>query len=78
MKVSNEIIMSGETRNLDTARRFLKAIEASASGDAAAFYASDVVAECFPHKLAPKGMTTDLAALHASSGRGKQLMVRQS
>ncbi len=70
--------MSQESDNLEIARRYLRSIEESASGDATAFFAPDVVAQWYPHRLAPKGMTADLAAMRASAERGKQLMTRQT
>jgi ketosteroid isomerase-like protein len=70
--------MSTEAQNLETARRYLQAIEAGASGDATVFFAPDVVAQWFPHKLAPKGMTADLTAMRASAERGKRLMAKQT
>jgi ketosteroid isomerase-like protein len=69
--------MSQESDNLETARRYLRSIEEGASGDAMAFFAPNVVAQWYPHRLAPKGSTADLPAMRASAERGKQLMTRQ-
>jgi ketosteroid isomerase-like protein len=70
--------MSEGAANLEVARRYLHFIEEGASGDIAVFFAPDVVAEWFPHKLAPNGMTADLAAMKAASERGKTIMARQT
>jgi len=70
--------VSNEAEHLDLARRYLRSIEEGTSGDVAAFFAPDVVAQWYPHKLAPKGMTADLAAMRAASERGKTLMTRQT
>jgi ketosteroid isomerase-like protein len=69
--------MSGPERNLEIARRYLRAIENGTPGDVVGFFAPDVVAHWHPHKLAPKGMTADLAAMRASSERGSKLMTSQ-
>ena len=70
--------MSNEAEHLEIARRYLRSIEEGASDDVVAFFAPDVVAHWYPHKLAAKGMTADLAAMKAASERGKSLMARQT
>jgi ketosteroid isomerase-like protein len=70
--------MSDGQQNLETAKRYLQSIESGASAETISFFATDVVAQWYPHKLAPSGMTADLAALRASSERGKKLMARQT
>src|SRR5215472_1426551 len=68
--------MSDCQHNLETARAYLRSIETGS--DAVSFFAPDVIARWYPHKLAPKGMTAELAALRAASDRGKKLMSSQS
>jgi hypothetical protein len=57
--------MSDCARNLERARQYLRAIETGA--DAVSFFAPDAAARWYPHKLAPKGMTADLAAMREAS-----------
>lgn len=64
--------------NLDTARRYLNAIEAGADPDALAnFFALDVTQVEYPNRLVPNGATRDLAALLEGSRRGKQAVSAQ-
>jgi ketosteroid isomerase-like protein len=65
--------------NIETARRYLAAIEASTaeSGDpdgAAAFYHPDVVQEEFPNRFVPNGARRDLAALREAAARGRTVL----
>ena len=69
--------MSEQEQNLEVACRYLRAIENGTAGDIVGFFAPDVIAHWYPHKLAPKGMTADLAAMRASSERGSKLMASQ-
>jgi len=73
-----------ETANLETARRFLAAIEAStdtsstATADGAdTFYAPDVVQEEFPHRFVPAGGRRDLDGLRAAAERGRAVLSGQ-
>lgn len=72
------VTMSSQAENLEIARRYLRAIENGSSADPMDFLATDVSARWYPHKLAPKGMTADLKALHAASERGKKVMASQT
>jgi ketosteroid isomerase-like protein len=66
-----------ETANLETARRYLAAIEASTAGEpgaAEAFFTPDVVQEEFPNRIVPKGATRDLAALREAAERGRKVL----
>jgi ketosteroid isomerase-like protein len=66
-----------ETANLETARRYLAAIEASTAGEpdgAGAFFSADVVQEEFPNRLVPNGAKRDLAALREAAERGRKVM----
>ena len=69
-----------EAANLETARRYLAAIEADTSGDPAhvggsiAFFAPDVVQVEFPNRLVPAGATRDLAALRDAAARGRGVL----
>ena len=67
-----------EHDNLETARRYLAALERGAVGDElAAFFAPDVVQQEFPNRLTPNGARRDLAALLDGAERGQQVMAAQ-
>ena len=69
---------STEEENLAAARRYIKAVESGATGDAlAAFYAAGVVQEEFPNRLMPNGARRDLPALLEAADRGAQVMTSQ-
>jgi ketosteroid isomerase-like protein len=64
--------------NVENVKRYLRAIEAGATGDAlAAFYAPDVVQEEFPNRLVPNGARRDLAALLEGAERGQRVLRAQ-
>ena len=75
-----------EAANLETARRYLAAIEASSGGSgdsggsgtesAESFFAPDVVQEEFPNRLVPAGARRDLTALREAAARGRGVMQR--
>ena len=69
--------MSAPELNLETARRYLRANENGRPEEIVGFFAPEAVAHWYPHKLVPKGMTADLAAMRASSERGSKLMASQ-
>jgi ketosteroid isomerase-like protein len=63
---------------LETARRYLAALEAGAVGDDLAnFFSEDVIQEEFPNRLVPTGARRDLAALLEGAVRGQALMQTQ-
>ena len=65
--------------NLETARRYVAAIAAGATGEKlAAFYTPDVVQEEFPNRLVPNGASRGLAGLLEGAARGKELMSAQT
>lgn len=73
-----------ERENLETARRYLAAIEASTSpngdaalSDASAYFAPDVVQEELPNRLVPSGARRDIAALREAAERGKGVLRSQ-
>ena len=67
--------MSTPESNLDTARRYLRAIERGADeSELAAFFAPDVVQEEFPNRLVPAGARRDLDGLMEGRRRGKQVL----
>jgi ketosteroid isomerase-like protein len=70
-----------EAANLEIARRYLAAIEASTSGAAGpapggveAFLAPDIQQEEFPNRFAPAGARRDLAALREAGERGRKVL----
>ena len=70
-----------EAANLETARRYLAAIEGEsaggARGSADAFFAADVVQEEFPNRLVPTGARRDRAALREAAERGRAVLRAQ-
>jgi ketosteroid isomerase-like protein len=72
-----------ERANLERARRYLAAIEAtsneseSARAGAEPFFAPDVVQQEFPNRLVPNGATRDLAALREGAERGRKVLRSQ-
>src|SRR5687768_1459071 len=71
--------MSSAEENVETARRYLAALErradASEVGD---FFAPDVVQEEFPNRLVPQGARRDLQALTEGRERGLRAMSAES
>ena len=67
-----------ETANLETARRYLAAIEAVTDGGAApnplAFLTEDIVQEEFPNRFVPSGARRDLTAMREAGERGRKVM----
>lgn len=77
-------LSDGEVANLETARRFLAAVEAGTAaapgtglGAVEAYYAPDVLQTEFPNQFVPAGAERDLAALRAASERGRGVMRAQ-
>lgn len=67
-----------ESANLQTARRYLEAIDRGAPWDEmAAFFTEDVVQEEFPNRLVPGGARRGLEDLRAGAERGKLVMAAQ-
>lgn len=67
-----------ESDNLALATRFLRAVEAGATGEAlAAFFHPDLVQHELPNRLFPAGVRRDRAAVLASAERGAGLMRSQ-
>lgn len=66
------------TTHLDTARRYLQAIEQGATGDAlAAFFHPEVSLKEYPNRLNPQGQQRDLRAALESAERGQKLLASQ-
>ena len=66
------------TTNLDTARRYLRAIEDGATGEAlAAFFHPEVTQREYPNRLVPHGATRDLRALLEGAERGQKVISGQ-
>jgi ketosteroid isomerase-like protein len=67
-------------RNLERARQYLAAIEAShspdgpASGEPFAFLASDIQQIEYPNQFVPKGASRDLAAMREAGERGRRVI----
>jgi ketosteroid isomerase-like protein len=66
------------TTNLDTARRYLRAIEQGATGEAlAAFFHPEVTQREYPNRLVPTGATRDLKAVLDGAERGQKVVASQ-
>jgi ketosteroid isomerase-like protein len=66
------------TTNLDTTRRYLRAIEQGATGEAlAAFFHPEVTQREYPNRLVPTGATRDLRALLEGAERGQTAVTGQ-
>jgi len=64
--------------NIETARRYLQALESGASGERlAAFFHPDVIQQEFPNRLVPQGKTMNLRELHESAERGQKVLESQ-
>jgi ketosteroid isomerase-like protein len=64
--------------NLETARRYLQALERGETGAALRnFFAPDVVFEAFPNRFRPLGETLNLASALENVERGKKAMSHQ-
>lgn len=65
-------------RNLETAKRYLSAIEQGiACKQMAEFFSPEVIQEEFPNRLVPTGAKRDLAALLDGCERGKKVISSQ-
>jgi ketosteroid isomerase-like protein len=66
------------TSNLETARRFVQAVEQGAASDALRQLCDPAVTQHeYPNRLFPKGAQRDAKALLESSERGKQVLSSQ-
>jgi ketosteroid isomerase-like protein len=67
-----------QSPNVETARRYLNAIERGATGDTLAeFFTPNVVQEEFPNRLMTHGARRDLAALLEGAERGQKVISAQ-
>ncbi len=66
------------TDNLETARRYLEALETGAHGDSLAeFFTKDVVQEEFPNRLSPIGVHRNLNAILDAARKGRKVIRAQ-
>jgi ketosteroid isomerase-like protein len=71
----SDIAVDTESRNIETVRRYLSAIESRVEPEElATFFHPDVVQEEFPNRLMEKGARRDLAGLLEASVRGRKVM----
>ena len=64
--------------NLETALRFVKAVEQGATGDTLLqFFHPDITQDEYPNRLFPQGAHRDAKALRESSERGQQVLSSQ-
>lgn len=70
--------MSIETDNIETARRYLEAIEKGVGfEELAEFFAPDVIQREYPNRLMPNGARRDLAQLREAGERGQKVVASQ-
>jgi ketosteroid isomerase-like protein len=69
---------SGMSDNLETARRYLKAIESGQMEELAGLFDPEVIVEIFPSKFFPQGSRSNLAAIRAAAERGRKVMTSQT
>jgi ketosteroid isomerase-like protein len=65
-----------EQANLETARRYLRAIEERAE-DTLSFFTEDVVQEEFPNRFVPNGARRGLQELREAAERGRKVLTAQ-
>jgi ketosteroid isomerase-like protein len=71
--------MSSADANVETARRYLAALERRAdAAEVAQFFAPDVVQEEFPNRLVPQGARRDLRGLMDAYARGRRAVSAES
>lgn len=64
--------------NLETALRFVKAVEQGATGETLLqFFHPDITQDEYPNRLFPKGAHRDAKALRESSEKGQQVLSSQ-
>ncbi|PTL76015.1 nuclear transport factor 2 family protein [Vitiosangium sp. GDMCC 1.1324] len=64
--------------NLETARRYLRALEEGKTGDAMlAFFHPEVMQREYPNRLVPSGVTRDLRGLIESGEKGQKVVSSQ-
>ena len=70
--------MPTPSKNLATARRYLKAVEAFAPrATLAQFFSTDVIYVQYPNRVAPQGSRSNLPEMLAACERGKITFTRQ-
>lgn len=74
----NDPVIDTQSENIETVRRYLRAIEARVSQEElASFFHPDVVQEEFPNRLMANGAKRDLTGLLESSIRGRMVMASE-
>lgn len=64
--------------NLETARRYLAAIEAWDTSVPDTFFTADALQEEFPNRLVPNGAQRDVEGLRQAAARGQQVLSSQT
>ena len=64
--------------NIDTALRYLKAVESGATSDLAEFFTADAIVEELPNRVVPNGAKRGLSGLQDGAKRGQQIMAKQT
>ncbi len=70
--------MSDSLRNLETAKRYLKAIEDGNSSDLTAVFAPGIVMEQLPNRIYPNGLRASMDQMAAAFEKGRKLLSRQT
>jgi ketosteroid isomerase-like protein len=67
-----------ESENIDTAKRYLRAIEDGVSfEDLASFFTSDVVQHEYPNQFVPQGAQRGIQQLREAAERGRRVVISQ-
>jgi len=78
MNAADDLGAAAAAENLALVRRYLRAVEDGATGDAlAAFYTADAVQEELPNRLTPQGVERNLPLILGAAERGQRAMSAQ-
>jgi ketosteroid isomerase-like protein len=78
MSLADDPGTAAVAENLALLRRYLRAVEDGATGEAlAAFYTADAVQEELPNRLTPQGAQRDLRLILAAAERGQRALSAQ-
>ncbi len=70
--------MSSPAENLDSIRRYLKALETGTFADIENLFAPDVVMEQFPNRIYPQGLRADRSRMAEGFAKGRKLLSSQT
>jgi ketosteroid isomerase-like protein len=70
--------MSTPEENLDSVRRYLKAVENGLFDDIAGLFTDDAVMEQLPNRVYPQGLRADLSQMGQAFAKGRKLLSSQT